>query len=194
MSRLVKKYCFCQNLLKNLFVLQKKLSFLKFLGQYLIVPLLVCFQLNYSFFSCLWSIQVVLILFFFLNDTIDVHENICAKKFCSQKRCPSLAKGMEMVLGLGGHSAFQEATEIISRGSWRLSPPPTSLEGAAFKSLHLWSGVSDSQRVNIVRRKRYRIFVQRVNIVEEGDTEYLYNWVDIVEEGDTGYLYKGLIL
>ena len=45
-----KKYCFCQNLLKNLFVLQKKLSFLKFLGQYLIVPLLVCFQLNYSFF------------------------------------------------------------------------------------------------------------------------------------------------
>ena len=28
----------------------KKLSFLKFLGQYLIVPLLVCFQLNYSFF------------------------------------------------------------------------------------------------------------------------------------------------
>ena len=125
MSRLVKKYCFCQNLLKNLFVLQKKLSFLKFLGQYLIVPLLVCFQLNYNFFFIsLIDTSCSSIVRFFLNDTIDVHENICAKKFCSQKRCPSLAKGMEMVLGLGGHSAFQEATEIISRGSWRLSPPP----------------------------------------------------------------------
>ena len=103
----------------------KKLQFLKFLGQYLIVPLLVCFQLNYSFFFIsLIDTSCSSIVRFFLNDTIDVHENICAKKFCSQKRCPSLAKGMEMVLGLGGHSAFQEATEIISRGSWRLSPPP----------------------------------------------------------------------
>ena len=70
-----------------------------------------------------------------------------------------------MVLGLGGHSAFQEATEIISRGSWRLSPPPLP----RWKGLHLSPFICEA-----------------VCLIHKGLILY--------EEGDTEYLYKGLIL